>query len=303
LLESKQSTQDIICPKQIATMSQAVGRYSRAMCGPRRVTPDQQLWDTVDHVVADWADERPDLPVAPIEVITRVGRLRTQFDGELNEVFSRYGLSQSDFTVIAALRRAGDPFELPQTTLTQRLGLTSGTVSVRLTRLTAKGIIHRAPSPHDARGAMVTLTARGRVLFDQVAPVHLDNEARLLSALTEGERAQLSDLLRKLLFGFEHERWECPLGLVLGAAHLASRMRRSVGLSDEPGLLILEVVPGSAAELAGLLTGDLLVAIDDEELRSGVSLGRVLARSRGTAVSLTVLRGSTYQHLAVHVAG
>ncbi|MDQ2710059.1 MAG: hypothetical protein M3Z25_21650 [Actinomycetota bacterium] len=73
----------------------------------------------------------PDLPVAPIEVLTRLGRLRTRIDEELASVFERFELTAADFTVIAALRRAGAPYTLPQSVLMGRLGLTSGTVSVR----------------------------------------------------------------------------------------------------------------------------------------------------------------------------
>ena len=91
--------------------------------------------DSVDRIVAEWRRERPDLAVAPIEVLTRLGRVRTRIDEELAAVFAGYDLSPADFTVIAALRRAGEPYTLPQSALMARLGLTSGTVSVRLGRL------------------------------------------------------------------------------------------------------------------------------------------------------------------------
>lgn len=81
---------------------------------------------------------------------------------------------------------------------------------VRLTRLVGKDVVTRTPSPDDARGTVVTLTAKGLRLFDEVAPAHLANEEVLLSALTDTEREQLAGLLRKLLVGFEHERVPAP---------------------------------------------------------------------------------------------
>jgi hypothetical protein len=150
-----------------------------------------------------------------------------------------------------------------------RLGLTSGTVSVRLARLAGKGIVDREPSPDDARGALVTLTAKGHRLFDDVAPAHLANSDVLLSALTAVERTQLAGLLRTLLAGFEHERAPGPLGLVLAPAHVARRMRVSVGLSDTPGLLVLDVTADAPPDIR---TGDLLVAVDGVELRSCTAL-------------------------------
>jgi DNA-binding MarR family transcriptional regulator len=243
--------------------------------------------DVVDRVVREWAAELPDLPVAPIEIVTRVGRLRARFDDELAGLFARFDLSAADFAVIAALRRAGSPYRLPQSVLMARLGLTSGTISVRLTRLVAKDVVERGPSPDDARGTLITLTGKGLRLFDEVAPAHLENEDVLLSALTADEREQLAGLLRKLLVGFEQERSRGPLGLTLAPAHVARRMRRSVGLPDTPGLLVLEVSPETPG---GLAAGDLLVAVDGVELRSCVTLAEHLAG--GQDVRFQVLRGA-----------
>ena len=127
-----------------------------------------------------------------------------------------------------------------------RLGLTSGTVSVRLTRLGGKGVVGRGPSPDDARGTQVTLTAKGLAPFDEVAPVNLATEDLLLSALTDDERGRLAGLLRKVLVGFEHDRSAGPFGLTLAPAHLARRMPVSVGLSDTPGLSGAEALTATA---------------------------------------------------------
>lgn len=259
----------------------------------RRDRPAPALRDSVDRIVEEWWQELPALPVAPIEVITRLQRVRTRFDDELAGLFARYDLSAADFTVIAALRRAGSPYALSQSVLMNRLGLTSGTVSVRLARLVKKGIVNRSPHPDDARGAVIGLTDRGLALFDEVAPAHLANEEVLLSALTDHEREQLVGLLRKLLVGFEHERSISPLGMVLAPAHLARRMRMAVGLSDVAGLLVTDVESGSAAQAAGIRAGDLLVAIDGVELRSCVTLAEAVRDAGPDArIKLTVLRGS-----------
>ena len=218
--------------------------------------------DSVDRIVAEWSSERPDLAVGPVEVLTRLGRVSTRVDEELAAVFAQYDLSAADFTVIAALRRAGAPFTLPQSVLMGRLRLTSGTVSVRLGRLEGKGMVTRVPSTDDARGVLVTLTDKGAQLFDRVAPVHLANEDILLSALNPDERRRLAALLRKLLVAFEHERSTSPLGFTVAPAHTARRARRAVGLSDQAGLLVDDVDDGSPAGQAGLLAGDLLVRLD-----------------------------------------
>jgi len=262
--------------------------------------PDQGA-DSVDVILADWADELPDLPVSPVGVITRLQRLRNRFDDELAAVFARFDLSPADFMVVAALRRAGDPFTLSQTNLMGRLGLTSGTVSIRLARLEAKGVVTRCPSAADSRAVLVTLTELGLRLFDQVAPEHLANEDVLLSALTDDEREQLTGLLRKLLIGFEHDAVHHPaIGATLAPAHLARRARTRVGLSDRAGLLVHHVDPDGPADHAGLAAGDVLVGVGGRPLMSIVDLAGILA---GPAVRLRlrVLRGETERDVTVRI--
>ena len=255
----------------------------------------------MDRIVAEWHAVRPDLDVAPIEVLTRLSRVRTRMDEELAALFARYDLTSADFTVIAALRRAGAPFALPQSDLMARLGLTSGTVSVRLGRLEAKGAVTRRPSTDDGRGVLVTLTAAGAALFDQVAPRHLANEDVLLSALTDPEREQLAGLLRKLLIGFEHEHAGHPSGFTVAPAHHARRARTAVGLSDRSGLLVEQVEPDSPAGVAGLRSGDLLTTADGRPLRSCVDLAAATsaARAEHRPLCLRLLRGETGHGLAL----
>jgi DNA-binding MarR family transcriptional regulator len=264
--------------------------------------PVDRPGDSVDRILLDWSRERPDLDFAPVGVITRLSRVRTHLDTMLIAVFARFGLTAADFQVIVTLRRAGEPFRLTQSQLAGELGLTSGTISVRMDRLTKSGVVRRQPDPNDKRGAVVELTEHGLALFDQVAPDHLNNERRLLSALAPAEQEHLADLLRKLLVSFEPRKCPCldRLGLVLDPAHLATERRAEVGLAPTPGLLVTDLVPGQSAALAGLRRGDLLIELDGSPLLSEHDLHIALA---GSPVSLAVQylrgeqRGSTTLHL------
>ncbi len=248
--------------------------------------------DSVDTILEQWAGQRPDLDFSPVGVLTRITRLRNHFDSSLQEVFDRFGLSAADFQVIITLRRAGSPYRLPQSRLMAQLSLTSGTVSVRLERLEKAGIVERGPDPADKRGALVTLTAHGLSLFDRVAPEHLANEDRLLSALDEPQRRQLVDLLRRLLLSLEpaSESVGAPLGVRLESAPLARRRRALVGLSDTAGLLVADITdPDLSGELR---RGDLLVAVNDTPLHSEVTLAAALRERSGSPLSVNLLRGN-----------
>jgi DNA-binding MarR family transcriptional regulator len=249
----------------------------------------------VDRLLLDWAGERPDLDFTPVGVVTRLARARTYLDAELRAVFARYGLTAADFTVIVTLRRSGAPYTMPQARLMDALGLTSGTVSVRLDRLEHNGTVQREPDPANARNSLVRLTEKGLRLFDEVAPVHLANEDRLLSALSPAERGQLADLLRRLLAGFESATTDVAagLGLTLEPAHLARTRRQAVGLSDPPGLLVAGVAAGSAAASAGIERGDLITALDGVPTISSVGLALLLDDLAGRpVVTVALLRGN-----------
>lgn len=252
-------------------------------------------WDRMDRVLADWAGQRPDLDFTPVGVVTRLSRVRTYLEAELAGVFARFGLTSADFLVIVTLRRAGKPYRMPQARLMDALGLTSGTVSVRLDRLERNGIVTREPDPASARGSLVQLTDSGLELFDQVAPVHLANEDRLLAALSPAERQVLADLLRRLLSSFESATSDvaASLGLVLEPARLARARRQAVGLSDQPGLLVASVVPGSPAHAAGIERGDLLITLDGAEVISSTGLALQLDNLLGRRVAEAgLLRGN-----------
>jgi DNA-binding MarR family transcriptional regulator len=260
--------------------------------------------DSVDLLLADWTRERPDLDFAPVGVITRMARVRAHIDSALLGLFREFGLTSADFRVIVTLRRVGAPYELPQARLMTQLALTSGTVSLRIDRLARHGIVTRAADPDDRRGQRVRLTAEGLKLFDTIAPLHLANEERLLSSLTEEECATLARLLSKLLVSYESGTIQVgqPLGVRLEPAHLARSRRTAVGLSDTPGLLVTESIEGTPAAAAGLARGDLIVGVDGIESRSEDVLAQAIERAGpGGRLRLSVLRGNDHHQVTVTV--
>jgi DNA-binding MarR family transcriptional regulator len=161
--------------------------------------------DEVDRLVSAWRRERPDLDVSPLEVLSRVTRLARHLDRARRTAFAERGLETWEFDVLSALRRAGSPYQLsPGQLLTQTL-VTSGTMTNRIDRLAAKGLVVRGPDPNDRRGVLVRLTDTGRELADAALTGLLKNERELLAALPEQRLAALAGLLRELTVQFEAE--------------------------------------------------------------------------------------------------
>lgn len=151
----------------------------------------------------DWATARPDLDVTPVAIVLRLGRIRARMEERMEAVMRAHGLTLGDFSAIAAIARLDDGTGVAQVRLMQELGLTSGTVSVRINRLVQRGWAHSAPDPADRRGSRVRLAPAGRRAFDAAAPDHLANEQAMLAGLSDARQQRLSELLRSLLADLE----------------------------------------------------------------------------------------------------
>lgn len=153
--------------------------------------------DHVGRILVQWHRERPDLDTSPLGVIGRLHRLADTLNTELRDLFARAGLSDGDFDVLASLRRAGEPCALTPGALAATTMVTSGAVTKRVDRLEASGYVTRTVSAGDARSRTIALTPAGRALIDDLFPQHVDNERRLLAALSPAEQDQLAGLLEK----------------------------------------------------------------------------------------------------------
>jgi DNA-binding MarR family transcriptional regulator len=167
---------------------------------------EREREDHVERVIAQWGEVRPDLELAPVAVVARIGRAARYLDAGVEELLGKYGLNRASWDVLAALRRVGPPHRLSPTALYRSVMRTSGTMTHRLGKLHAAGWVRRVADPTDGRSLLVELTPQGRKLVDRVAAEHVANEDRLLAPLTDDERVQLAGLLRKLLVAFEREQ-------------------------------------------------------------------------------------------------
>jgi len=158
--------------------------------------------DEVDDLVEAWARERGDLDLAPVEVFSRISRLSRHLDLARRDAFTASGIESWEFDVLAALRRAGDPYELSPGRLLRETLVTSGTMTNRVDRLTARNFVERLPDPHDRRGVLVRLTAEGLAAVDTAFTALLAAEAEILAPMPAADRAELADLLRTLLVPF-----------------------------------------------------------------------------------------------------
>ena len=166
---------------------------------------DRGMRDEVDRLVEAWQRERPDLELAPMQVLSRVSRLSHHLDRARRASFADHGVESWEFDVLAALRRAGTPYELSPGRLIKETLVTSGTMTNRVDRLVARGLVERLPDPHDRRGVLVRLTDEGRTTVDGALASLLARERELLGGLDASSQTRLASLLRRLVVPFEPE--------------------------------------------------------------------------------------------------
>lgn len=159
--------------------------------------------DEVDRLVAAWRRERPDLDVQPMQVLSRVTRLARHLDLARRAAFAEHDLETWEFDVLSALRRSGEPYALSPGRLLRETMVTSGTMTNRVDRLAAQGLVERLPDPADRRGVLVRLTDTGRTRVDAALEGLLGQERVLLGGLSSAERASLAGLLRTVVAPFD----------------------------------------------------------------------------------------------------
>jgi DNA-binding MarR family transcriptional regulator len=187
----------------MAPASQPASASAAVSTGSGQPGSGQTGSDEVDEIVARWQSERPDLDVSPLQVLSRVSRLARHLDRARRAAVAAHGLETWEFDVLSALRRQGPPYQLSPGALLRATLVTSGTMTNRIDRLTAKRLVSRRPDPQDKRGVLVQLTEAGLRTVDNAFAELLAGEEALLTGLSPEQQDQLAGLLRTLLIPFD----------------------------------------------------------------------------------------------------
>lgn len=156
----------------------------------------------------NWLDEREQ----------RAWRSLTAMQEGLSEFIDRQlrrrcGLSSPDFRVLAHLSEAPDG-QLRPCELTQLLHWEKSRLSQHLSRMQSRGMVSRGRCADDQRGAVITITGRGRDLIDNAAPQHVaDVRTAVIDHLSETELSLLvtiGDKVKERLAELNREAGSVP---------------------------------------------------------------------------------------------
>ncbi len=166
--------------------------------------------DSVQRLLSEWKQERPELDPAPVGIQGRIMRLSAHLLRQSESWLDPLGLSWEAFSLIVTLRRSGKPYELRPTDLLQESLLTSGAITNRIDRVEKMGLVERRPDVDDRRSYIIRLTPAGRKLADKAIARHFEAVRDLLDILSAPEQNQLAELLSKLLSSFEERAQQKP---------------------------------------------------------------------------------------------
>ncbi len=109
-------------------------------------------------------------------------------------------INQENFMILELLYSKGPH---PVQKISETFSIPSGSITYVVDKLEKKGLVERQPNPSDRRAMNVVLTEEGKSLFDDIFPKHVATISKNLSFISEEEKGQLIDLLKKIGFGAE----------------------------------------------------------------------------------------------------
>ena len=107
----------------------------------------------------------------------------------------RFDLTIPEWRVMAVL---GGAARLSAGDVAQRTAMDKVQVSRAIARLVESKRVQRVVDSDDGRVARLSLTAKGRAIYDEIVPLALGLEDILLEALSPAERSKLDEIMTKL---------------------------------------------------------------------------------------------------------
>jgi len=119
--------------------------------------------------------------------------------GQINQIMQPYGLQHSDFHLLTALRRSGEPYQLMPSQISGFMLMTAGGLTKVLTRLNAHALVERVTDADDKRIKMVRLTAKGKQVVEEAMQQLQGLHTQTMQHFNGDEAKQLEHLLEKLV--------------------------------------------------------------------------------------------------------
>ncbi|MDR7076487.1 MarR family 2-MHQ and catechol resistance regulon transcriptional repressor [Neobacillus niacini] len=113
----------------------------------------------------------------------------------VNKVIQASGLNPTEFAVLELLYHKGDQ---PMQQIGGKILLASGSITYVVDKLEQKGMLVRIACPNDRRVTHARITDKGKEFIQEIFPEHAQQIHALMSSLTDSEKQEAIELLKKL---------------------------------------------------------------------------------------------------------
>jgi MarR family transcriptional regulator, 2-MHQ and catechol-resistance regulon repressor len=113
----------------------------------------------------------------------------------VNKIIQTKGLNPTEFAVLELLYHKGDQ---PMQQIGGKILLASGSITYVVDKLEQKGMLKRIACPKDRRVTYAQITEDGKTFIQDVFPEHAQQIDKLMSSLSESEKLEAIELLKKL---------------------------------------------------------------------------------------------------------
>ncbi|AZN39735.1 MarR family winged helix-turn-helix transcriptional regulator [Paenibacillus albus] len=134
-------------------------------------------------------------PTNELQLFVVLSRASQWVTAHVHQDIRKYGLNPTEFAVLELLYHKG---EQPLQQIGEKILMTSGNITYVIDKLAGKGLAQRKACPTDRRVIFAEITTAGTSLLDSIFPLHKEAIAKAVGGLTEEERAQAIQLLKKL---------------------------------------------------------------------------------------------------------
>ena len=125
----------------------------------------------------------------------RLSLLANTISKALEPAYSAYALTRTQWRVMAVLSSG----EATAQHICQKTLMDKTTISRAVKNLVERGIVIRQPARSDGRMSPLTFTAKGRQIFEQIAPTARTFETTLKQKLTQDQLKTLETIITHLL--------------------------------------------------------------------------------------------------------
>jgi len=111
------------------------------------------------------------------------------------DVRKDFGLVRAEYHLLLCLAHYSELTAQDVARITRR---PRNSISRAVHRMLDLGFLKRVPDPSDARQAKLRITKEGKIMHEKISKYLVAREAEIFSVLSESERTQFTDLIRKL---------------------------------------------------------------------------------------------------------